>query len=239
MTTSTIFLLRAAPEASSRWRARAGRAAAMAVALSVLAGAATAQLPVGARIVVIAPGEGDARIERAREAVEFWNRAFENLELDGALQVTEVRVAPPELRSFENYAWQVSRRAGRRAAGPLEPSPPAALRALDADVVVLLSAQDLMPFAWPLAGRPRYLVAVDAASPADGDGVVRVIAHELGHALGLRHDRGNAAALMCMPCSRSPATTPPPLVLGPREEARLRELYAAAPGAAPLTPEPP
>jgi hypothetical protein len=206
---------------------------ALALPLLVLLAAAPAggQRPSdAARVVVVVSGEDDARIGAVREAVGFWNATFEDLGLEPALRAPDVLAAWPSIRALENYAWQISRRAGRASAGALEPPPPAELVGLDAEVVVLLSAQRLMPFAWPLAGTRRHFVAVAVdAEDARRGGMLRVIAHELGHTLGLRHDRGNSAALMCMPCDRAakdPGATLPPL--GPRERARLLELHGSS-----------
>jgi predicted Zn-dependent protease len=100
-----------------------------------------------------------------------------------------------------------------------------------------------MPFAWPLdrwsdaggattaSGLPRYFVAIRAVQPkrSGDDKVLRnVIAHELGHTLGLTHHRATAT-LMCGPCSSLAAEDNPqewlPLTAADRE--RLRALHAA------------
>ena len=138
-----------------------------------------------------------------REAASFWNRAAADLGLAAAFG-RPLLTAPPEgLRPFENYAHQLSQLAGRLHSSGPGPAPPSALLGLDAEVVVLLSAQALMPFAWSYAEDGRHFVAIPAGD--DRDHVVRnVIAHELGHVLGLKHLR-EPGVLMCQPCDTQAA----------------------------------
>ena len=192
-------------------------------------------------VVIVAPDAADVRVTQTREAIAFWNRTLEDLGLDLRLRMSDVVVS--ESRLLENYARQVSQRGGRLPRGSAGPQPPAELRELDADTVVLLSRQPLMPFAWPLdrwsnaggsttgSGLPRYFVAIRAVQPkrSGDDKVLRnVIAHELGHTLGLTHHRATAT-LMCGPCSSLAAEDNPqewlPLTAADRE--RLRALHAA------------
>ena len=132
---------------------------------------------------------------------------------------------------WENYARQVAQRATRLPAGDAEPPPPAALVDLDADIVVLLSRQDILSYTWPLprVSPRRYLVVIRAVrGPYRTDAMVtrHVVAHELGHALGLDHN-AEPHTLMCGPCQ--PLTAEPdatgflPLTVGDR--ARLVELH--------------
>ncbi len=137
------------------------------------------------------------------EAVSFWNETVRELGLAGPFSAPRRETPPGGLRPFENYAHQLSQLAGRLHSSGPGPAPPPELLALDADVVVLLSAQALMPFAWSYADDGRHFVAVPAGE--ERDGVVRnVIAHELGHVLGLEHTR-EPGVLMCQPCDTSAA----------------------------------
>ena len=212
------------------------------VAGSLIAAAPTAGQVVERPVVIVAPDADDVRVTQTREAIAFWNRTLTDLGLDIRLRVSDVIVVS-ESRLLENFARQVSQRGGRLPRGSAGPQPPAELRGLEADTVVLLSRQPLMPFAWPLArwstadgstagsGLPRYFVAIRAVQPrrVGDDKVLRnVIAHELGHTLGLTHHRATAT-LMCGPCSSLAAEDNPQewLPLTDADRARLRALHVA------------
>jgi len=113
-----------------------------------------------------------------------------------------LKVAPPETSSLENYTRQIWQQAGRLRPGMPSPAAPEALDSLGGDVVVFLSAQPTMSFAWPLSDSSRFFVAVprEPGSRLNRAGSTRnVIAHELGHTLGLAHQH-DPVVLMCSPC---------------------------------------
>jgi hypothetical protein len=152
------------------------------------------------RVLVLSPADEDARIVRVREAVAYWKDVFAELGLEPPFVDAGVAIYPAGARAIENFAWQISRLAGRLPDDAEKPPPPRELLAIDADVVVLLSTQPLLPFARPLGEPGRYLVAIPRALHSDDSGAdSNVIAHELGHVLGLRHG-ADPGALMCEPC---------------------------------------
>ena len=188
------------------------------------------------RLVVVVAEADDPRVVHTRAAMAFWNRTLAELGLDVRLREAALVVDSPDMRAIETFARFVSQRGGRIPKGRSGPQPPPALTALGGDVVVLLSRQPLLPFAWPLLGAPGHLVAIRSVRPGrPGDDTVlrNVIAHELGHTLGLRHNRGGAS-LMCGPCSSLAAEDSPGgwLPLTARDRARLRAMHGAGPGRA-------
>jgi hypothetical protein len=156
------------------------------------------------QVVIVAADEADARIAHTREAIAFWNQTLERLGLPSRLREARLVVASPLNRPLETFARQISLRAGRYAPDQFPPPSPPALANLDGDIVVLLSRQQLMSFAWALEDMHRYFVGIRneirPQSPEDASAFIRnVIAHELGHALGLTHN-DNPATLMCGGC---------------------------------------
>ena len=192
------------------------------------------------RVLIVAPDDDDERVTLAREAVAFWNRTLSDLDLDVRLREADLVIAASNSRAMENFARQVSQRGGRLPKGAFGPQPPRELTDLQADVVLFLSRQPLMPFAWALpsqptqpgqSGSPEFFVAIRTTEPKrrSDDKVLRnVTAHELGHTLGLSHHR-TTATLMCGPCSSAAAEDAPEewLPLTADDQSRLRELHLA------------
>ena len=152
-------------------------------------------------VVILSHDTNDVRLPMTLEAIAFWNDTFEELGLDLEV-IDQVIIRSPVERILENYARSISQRAGRLRPGPSEPVAPVEITDFDSNVVLLLSRQDLMSFAWPLPRRPGHFIAIeeDRHAMAQNPNIARnIIAHEIGHTLGLSHNN-DPTSLMCGPC---------------------------------------
>jgi hypothetical protein len=101
--------------------------------------------------------------------------------------------------------------------------------AMDGDIVMFFSQQLIFSFAWPFADHTRFFIGIstDNVAPLSYPNITRnVIAHELGHTLGLEHN-GNTHTLMCGPCEQLLYRSEKPVFfpLTPRERERLSVLH--------------
>ncbi|MGQ0651202.1 MAG: matrixin family metalloprotease [Betaproteobacteria bacterium] len=177
-----------------------------------------------ASVAVIGP-EGDARIALVHEAVAFWNRTFAELGVPFQVGPVEVRVGAIAVDELTRLRDQFVERRFPIAM-------PAAVENIPADIVIALSDGDFVSFAlrWPLRGKALAAIKTHRLWPLSLPNVARnVVAHELGHVLGLGHN-DDPEKLMCgrpAPCrpDATQSNTPRIFPLTEWELARLREMY--------------
>ena len=153
------------------------------------------ETPAGPRLrIAIIGNPSDPRIAPAREAIDYWNREFVRLGRRLHLDSPTVRgdSIPDELlRSTSGEAVI--------GGGPATTRLLAKLSDVPADIVIALSTTDLISFSVPWRARSRGVAGIRRSDipPLSLPNTVRnVVAHELGHVLGLGHN-GDAATLMC------------------------------------------
>ena len=195
--------------------------------LAAIPSASVGQQTADRHVIILSPDEGDRRVALTRDAIAFWNQTLLTLKLRPRLVEAGVIVASPMTRALETYARQISMRAEGLAPPDAGPTAPRDLINLHGDIVVLLSKQNIFSVTRAFDQRFFIVIQTDRVAPLNSSNVVRnVIAHELGHALGLVHN-GDQTTLMCGPCNS--------LVFGPEaraflpltsdDRARLLELY--------------
>ncbi len=142
--------------------------------------------------VTILTAPNDPRILLVLEAVEFWNKSFAEIgmsfRLGSVAQTSETLPA--------QYLGRLSDAVLNRK--PL-PDPPETLRNMKGDLIVALSEGYFVSFSTGFTKEGRIIVGIrsDGLPPLTFPNVARnVIAHELGHAIGLGHNN-DPTKLMC------------------------------------------
>lgn len=177
--------------------------------------------------VVIMGNPNDPRIPPAREAIGYWNREFRRLRrrihMD-SLIVSRDSIPDELLRDASGEAVIGTGPATTRLLTTLSDVP--------ADIVIALSQTDLISFSVRWRAKSLGVVGVRRSDipPLSLPNTVRnVVAHEVGHVLGLNHNF-DATTLMCgRPASCRPAAFASDSVrffpLTPADERRLRERW--------------
>jgi hypothetical protein len=142
--------------------------------------------------IVISGRESDRRVQVVIEAVDFWNKQLSEIGSGfrlGPVSFTNETIPAAELEALS--------RAVLAKEGPLPPTP--SLMEIPGDLIVVLSNGSFISFAGPFLRDGRRLVGIrgDHLYPFTLPNVTRnLIAHELGHAIGLGHN-DDPNNLMC------------------------------------------
>ena len=184
----------------------------------------------GPRLRVSVVGDTtDARLSAAREAIAFWNREFQRLgrktHFDSAT-VGATRIPDSLLRSASQETGSIFGR------GPATTRLVGSLANVPADIVIALSQTDLISFSVRWRSGSRGVVGIRRADipPLTLPNTVRnVIAHEIGHVLGLDHNRDSTTLMCGRPASCRPAAfasdSARVFPLTPADERRLQERW--------------
>jgi hypothetical protein len=142
--------------------------------------------------VVVLGREGDSRNQLVSDAVDFWNKQLAEIgsgfRLGSITFISEI-IPPEELVDLSKTVLD--------RGGTLEPPP--SLMKIEGDLIIALSDGDFVSFAARFPNTGKRLIGIRSFQrpPFRFTNVGRnLIAHELGHAIGLGHNDG-PANLMC------------------------------------------
>lgn len=142
--------------------------------------------------ITISAQEGDPRIQLAEEAVNFWNKQL--AAIGTAFRLGRVTRTTETLPSgfLSNLSAAVLDRHSL-------PKFPESVRRMEGDLIIIMSDGDFVSFSTGFRPGGKVVVGIrsDQQYPLTLPNVARnVIAHEMGHAIGLGHNN-DPTKLMC------------------------------------------
>jgi hypothetical protein len=145
-------------------------------------------------ITVVGP-EGDPRHALVDEAVAFWNKTLGELGSGFRLGAVTRLVRPVPEDDLRSLGGSVLALGAQRGTVWV----PRVFHELPGDLIIVLAESDFVSFAGPFFGNSKRVIGIKgmAHPPLTLPNVVRnVVAHEMGHAIGLGHN-SDPTMLMC------------------------------------------